>query len=169
MHPESLCTGERVQQAMDAHGAMIYRLAYARTLNHADAEDVLQEVMLRLVQRDTAFDSAQHEKFWLLRVTGNLSLHVVQSAWRRYTVGGALIPAAQASECPAQNEALQEAMATVGQKYRAPIHLFYYEDLSVEEIARILGRRPSTVRSQLTRGREQLRRLLTEGGQEAWT
>ena len=169
MLPDSLRTGERVRQTIEAYGAMIYRLAYARTLSRSDAEDVFQEVMLRFIQYGEPFESAEHEKAWLIRITCNLSVHVVKSAWRRYAVGMEQAAAAKAPEEPSANEDLLQAMARLAPKYRTPIHLFYFEDMPVEEIAQILARRPSTVRSQLTRGREKLKKCLMEGGRDEWT
>jgi RNA polymerase sigma-70 factor (ECF subfamily) len=166
-HPQR--AGERVRQVMEIHGPMIYRLAYARTLNRSDAEDVFQEVMLRLMQRGEPFESTEHEKAWLIRVTCNLSIRLVKSAWRRHTAGEERMPPVDEYERSLGDEALSRAMMRLNRKYRAPIHLFYFEELSVEEIARILMRKPSTVRAQLTRGRDKLKQLLTEGGFEEWT
>ena len=164
MPPQSRYAGERVREAIKTHGEMLYRLAYARTLNRADAEDVFQEVLLRLMQRVEPFESAEHEKAWLIRVACNLSTHVVRSAWRRHTTGPESAAFVDARETPVEDEALAQALNRLNTKYRAPIHLYYYEDMSVEEIARALGCKPSSVRAQLTRGRDKLRQFMTEGG-----
>ncbi|NLO86398.1 MAG: sigma-70 family RNA polymerase sigma factor [Clostridiales bacterium] len=151
---------------MESHGSMVYRLAYARTLNRADAEDIFQEVMLRLVQRTEPFESAEHEKAWLIRVACNISINIVKSAWRRYVIHVDRPLPEQGMQPPQENEDLLHALAQLSPKYRAPIHLFYFEDMSVHEISQMLMRKPSTVRAQLTRGREKLRQYLSEGGHE---
>ncbi|NLV58307.1 MAG: RNA polymerase sigma factor [Clostridiales bacterium] len=164
MLPNSLRTGERVREVMDAYGAMIYRLAYARTLNRSDAEDVFQEVMLRYVKQDQPFKDDQHEKAWLIRVACNVSIHIVKSAWYRRTVSLEHAPLPDVQENADIDDDLLDAMARLSPKYRVPIHLFYFEDMTVEEISLALARKPSTVRTQLTRGREHLKRYLIEGG-----
>ena len=73
-------TGDSVAAAIDRYGAMVYRLAYARTGNREDAEDILQEVFLRLVRRNPVFRDEEHCRAWLLRVAVNCanSLHTLR-------------------------------------------------------------------------------------------
>ena len=73
-----------VLQAMKRYSSMVYRLAYARTRNHADAEDIYQEVFLKLARADIPFENQARVKAWLLRVTVNCSVNFFRSAWRRH-------------------------------------------------------------------------------------
>ena len=76
-------TGDSVAAAIDRYGTMVYRLAYARTRSAADADDIFQEVFLKLLTHAPAFQSDGHEKAWLIRSTVNASVNLLKSAWRR--------------------------------------------------------------------------------------
>ncbi len=145
-------------QVIEYYSNMVYRLAFARTGTKHDAEDVYEEVFLRYLKKKPQFESEEHRKAWFLRVTVNCSNTFLSSVWQKRT--GALneeIPFTQK-----EHQDLYRELQCLSPKYRDVIHLFYYEELSVEEIARILNRKPSTVRTQLTRAREQLRGMLKE-------
>ena len=83
-------TGDSVAAAIDQYGTMVYRLAYARTRSTADADDIFQEVFLKLLTHAPAFQSDGHEKAWLIRATVNASVNLLKSAWRR--LEGAPLP-----------------------------------------------------------------------------
>ncbi len=141
----------------------VYRLAYARTGRAADAEDVMQEVFLRLLTKAPAFRDDDHAKAWLLRVTVNRANDLWRSPW------GKRLPLEAAESLPAPEsepgEALQAVLA-LPEKYRSVVHLFYYEELSVAQIAGILKLSRSAVKTRLSRGRALLRQSMTEGGEE---
>lgn len=149
-------TDKTPEQLIRAHGSTVYRLAYAQTRSRHDADDVFQEVFLRVAQHRPIFDSDEHAKAWLLRVTLNCLKSHWRTAWRRHDV-----PLDERIPFPAPEErALDEALRQLAPKYRAAVHLFYYEGYSAEEIARMTGEKPSTIRTRLTRARAQLRDLL---------
>ena len=83
-------TGDSVAAAIERYGAMVYRLAYARTRSAADADDIFQEVFLKLLTHAPAFQSDGHEKAWLIRSRVNASVNLLKSAWRR--LEGAPLP-----------------------------------------------------------------------------
>lgn len=144
--------------AVERYGAMVYRLAYAQLRSRHDADDVFQEVFLRYHRAAPAFAGEDHRRAWLLRVTANCAKSLAASPWRRRTVPLEDVYACDEPEA----SGLDEALAQLPPKYRAVIHLYYYEGCDTEETARILGRRPSTVRAQLTRARQMLAQLLKE-------
>ena len=149
-------TDKTPEQLVHAYGDMVYRLAYAQTRSRHDADDVFQEVFLRVVQRRPSFDSEAHEKAWLIRVTLNCLKSHWRAAWRRHDV-----PLDDRIPCPAPEErALDDALRRLSPKARAAVHLFYFEGYTAEEIARMGGEKPSAVRTRLTRARAQLRDLL---------
>lgn len=166
MNEESRRTGDSVHEVISAYAGMVYRLAYARMGNRADAEDVFQEVFLKYFAARTDFASEEHRKAWLIRATINASADVFRSAWRRLVRPAAEIPEtpAETPERSARCEALEGALRHLPGRDRAIIHLYYYEEMRTEEIAEALGMKPSSVRSRLARGRGKLRRLLTEKG-----
>lgn len=145
-------------QVIEHYSNMVYRLAFARTGTKYDAEDVYEEVFLRYLKKKPTFDSEDHRKAWFLRVTINCSNTFLSSVWQRRTEG-------LSEELPfkeQEHQDLYRELQRLPQKYRSVIHLFYYEELSVEEIGRVLQRKPATVRTQLTRARELLREMLKE-------
>lgn len=149
-------TDKTPEQLIRTYGATVYRLAYAQTRSRHDADDIFQEVFLRVTQHHPIFDSEAHEKAWLLRVTLNCLKSHWRAAWRRHDV-----PLDERIPFPAPEEnALDEALRQLAPKYRAAVHLFYYEGYSAEEIARMTGEKPSAIRTRLTRARAQLRGLL---------
>lgn len=131
---------------------MVYRLAYARTGNRMDADDVFQEVFLKLVEATPTLQSAEHLKAWLIRTTLNRCNSLWRRASRRKTIPLHENIAAQDQE----DLGVLDAVTRLSPKYRAVIHLFYYEDMTVEEVSRMLKQKPSTTRTQLTRARRML-------------
>lgn len=178
-------TDERdLQLKIDQYGDMLFKLSYIRLQNVQDAEDVVQEVFYQYIKNAGSFQSPEHEKAWLLKVAMNACRKVWRSAWHRHRTdwqtdrdmkeevwqenAGSDFKAFQPDpeEAAFQKEErrqLLNAVLALPAKYRDVIHLFYYEELSVKEIAKITGRGESTVTSQLTRGRELLRRTLGSG------
>ncbi len=147
---------QQFEQIIQKYGDMVYRLAYSQTGCQAGAEDVFQEVILRLLKKPRHFKSEEHRKAWLIRVTINCSKNFYRT----------LLPltAIPLEEQPVQEEApfqdLEEALNKLPLKYRQVIHLFYYEDLPVAKISLLLHRKESTVRTQLTRARAMLKEWL---------
>lgn len=144
---------------LDRYGNSILRLAYSYLHNQSDAEEVLQDTMLQFLRTAPALESPQHEKAWLLRVAANLSKNRLHYNRLRNTdqLNEALVAE--------QREGLSfvwEAVKSLPEHARAAIHLFYHEGCSTAQIASILGRKESTVRSDLRRGRLQLREILKE-------
>ena len=146
------------EQVIRFYSDMVYRLAFARTGTRYDADDVYEEVFLRYLKKKPEFDSEEHRRAWLIRVTINCFNTFLTSVWQKRTQE---LP----EDLPFQDKEDYELYSSLQQlpaRYRSVIHLFYYEEMSVEEISSLLHRKPSTVRTQLTRARAQLRDLLKE-------
>ena len=141
----------------DEHGDMILRLALAN-VGVSFAEDILQDVMLRLLQNRKPFASPEHLKAWLIRVTINVSRNHNKSHHSRNLP---LDDFPMLAITPHQQE-LVDALRQLGDKDRNVIYLHYFEGYSCLEIAKLLGSRPSTVRSRLGRAREKLKAMLAE-------
>ena len=146
------------EEVIRFYSDMVYRLAFARTGTRYDADDVYEEVFLRYLKKKPKFKSEEHRRAWLLRVTINCSNSFLTSAWQRRVQE---LPEDLPFQQP-EDYQLYDQLQQLSAKYRSVIHLFYYEEMSVEEIGEILHRKPSTVRTQLTRAREQLRQILKE-------
>ena len=136
---------EEAEWVVQRHGQTVYRLAYARTGNREDAEDVTQETSLRLVRANCAQD--------LFRAPWTKRERPIEEAER--------VPAP--GQVPEPGGVL-EAVLSLPESYRLPVHLFYYEGLSIREIAGVLGKREGAVRTSLTRARALLRDKLKEEG-----
>ena len=146
-------------EALDTYGNAILRCAYSYLHNMADAEEILQDTLLKMLTAAPDFESEAHKKAWLLRVAANLSKNRIEyNALRDCDE----LDDSLAAEGREDLSFVWEAVKALPTQYREVIHLHYYEGYSTEEIAKILGRNPSTVRSDLRRGRQKLKSLLKE-------
>lgn len=153
---------EEFSAAAEKHMDGIFRLALNYTKNYAEAEDVTQDVLIRLYRHDKGFESGEHMRYWLVRVTINECKRALSSIWRRAESLDALSGAFTFDEDGSRE--LFEAVMALPRKYRLPIYLHYYEEYQTDEIAEILKIPGATVRTQLRRGRARLRESL--GGDE---
>ena len=151
-----------LERLADRFAPAVYRLAYARTGSREDAEDITQETFLRLVRAAPAFRDGEHCKAWLLRVAANCAGDLHRSPWRRRAVP--LEEAGQmAAPEPPEEQGMEAAILTLPEDYRVVVHLYYYEELSTAEIAKVLGKRKGTIRTRLSRARAMLREDLQKG------
>ena len=157
---------KRCAEAMRVHGDAVYRLAFARCRNTADAEDIFQTTFLRFYASRTLFKNAEHEKAWLLRVCINACKDLQKSAWHMKV--SAMpdefdVPDINTrKDATPQEEALDEAMRGLSPEQRTVVHLHYFEGFSTGEVAQMLGIRPATARSHLHRARIAMRNALEE-------
>lgn len=150
-----------IETAVMLYSGMVYKLACARMLNKADAEDVYQEVFLRYVRKSPSFESEEHRKAWLIRVTVNCAAKCAKQ--RARAVPAEITDTGEAEPFAGEDRIeLLEALSKLPPKYREVIHLFYFEDMPAEDIAKLLRRRRSTVTSQLSRARKMLKKFLEE-------
>ena len=149
----------QAERILEEYGNSILRWAYSYLHNMSDAEEVLQDTLLRFLKTAPDFENSAHEKAWLLRVAANLSKNRLD--YNRVRAADALsdVLAAQKRE---DLSFVWEAVKALPVTCREVVHLFYYEGFSTAQIARLLGRKESTVRSDLHRGRIRLRELLKE-------
>ena len=145
-----------VDEIVKRNGNQLFRAAIAITGNKAEAEDIVQEVFVKLIEKQPRFESAEHETAWLIRVTVNLCKNRIRSHWWKRTQP-------LLNSYPAQDNEEAGVIQTVLSlpvKYRTVIYLFYYEGYSAKEIADITEQRESAVRQQLTRARRMLKNFL---------
>ncbi len=154
-------TEEEFEAAARRHMDGIFRLALNYMGSFSEAEDVTQNVLIRLYKARRPFESPEHLRYWLVRVTINESKRMLLSPWRR-TESLELLE--DRAALPEENRGLFKAVMELPDKYRVPIYLYYYEGYSTEELAKLLKIPGSTVRTRLRRGRERLKESL--GGAE---
>ena len=156
--------GQEAARLAERFGPAVYRLAYTRMGNAADAEDVTQDVFLRLLTKAPDFSDDDHAKAWLLRVTVNRANDLFRSPWsRREPLEATDTFASQAQDAPGE---IVMAVLALPPKLRVVVHLFYYEELSVSQIAQMLKVREGAVKTRLSRARAILRRNMLEGGEK---
>ena len=136
----------------------IFRLAFHYTKSQAEADDITQEVLLKLYRTDKQFESEAHVKHWLLRVTINRCKSFFRSAWQRKTTG--LEDDFPDTPFTPDETAVVEAVNRLPKKYRQVIYLYYIEGYATGEIAAILEMPQNTVLSQLARARKLLKTAL---------
>ena len=157
---------EEANRAVDLYGDTVRRICMIHLKNKADTEDIFQNVFLKYVLRTASFDSPEHEKAWIIRVTANACKDLLRSFFRSRTVSlDVLIETPR--EMPEDHSDILEAVLALPEKYKDPIYLHYYEGYTAEEIGRILGKNTNTVYTLLTRARQMLKTRLegvTENG-----
>lgn len=153
------CSASELEEVMGRYQTMVFRLAYSYTRSRSDAQDMCQEVFLRYFCSRPPFASEEHRRAWLLRVTVNRCKTHLTSWWVRRTV-----PLDDRIPMPEPEPlVLDEALRQLAEKDRLVIHLFYYEECSTQEIARMMRTTEGAVRTRLTRARQRLGKIL-EGG-----
>ena len=138
----------------------IFRIAYSYLRSQADADDVTQDVLIQLYKTDTAFESDDHLKHWLIRVTVNRCKNIFRSPWRKVE-DIADYENSLTFEAPEHRE-LFDAVMALDKRYRLPVLLYYYEGYSQKEVAGLLSLPEETVRTRLFRARGKLKTTLTE-------
>ena len=141
----------QAERLLDKYGNSVLRMAYGYLHNMTDAEDIVQETMIRFLNAAPAFESPAHEKAWLLRVAANLSKNRI--AYNKIRQSDELNEEITAEEAE-DLSFVWEAVKQLPTQYREVIHLHYYEGYSVREIAKLLGRSEAAVSAHLSRGRK---------------
>ena len=144
------------KEAYEEYKNLVYRLALARTGDMNDAEDILQEVFYRYIRKKPDFANIDHGRAWFITVTINCTKSFFNSAYRKRQ-------APLTEDLKSEDIEMDTTLSVVlslPQKYRTVIHLYYYEDYSIKEIATLLECSEKTVKTRLARGRERLKKAL---------
>ena len=147
------------------HKDMIFRIALGYFGNVPDAEDMVQEVLIKLYTVPRPFQNDDHVRYWLIRVTVNLCKNTLRSPWRTRRVSLDELSCAFSFQEPAQSDLFLTVMS-LPEKYRTVLYLFYYEDCTVKDIARLLDLKESAVTTRLSRARRALKNELMEVTQD---
>ena len=134
----------------------ILRLAYAYLKNHSEAEDVAQDVFVAYIQKIPQCISEAKKKAWLMQVTANKCKNILKSASKRLNTTMLV----ELSYMPKDNANVLSYVLSLEEKYRIPIHLYYYEGYSVKEISKLLKTKYATVSTWISRGRELLKYMI---------
>ncbi|MBO5291958.1 MAG: sigma-70 family RNA polymerase sigma factor [Lachnospiraceae bacterium] len=155
-----------LEEIFEQYRAVLYRIAFTHMKDHADAEDMVQEVFIRMMRNCPILKTEEHRKAWMIRTLLNLCKDHEKQAWNRKRIPLTEIPETEKAyfhiPVVGEDETLWRVLS-LPEKYRDPLYLFYYEDYSIREISEILGEQENTVKTHLRRGREELRQKITAG------
>ncbi len=152
-----LRTDKELAEVYQRNVSSIYKLSYIYLKNTADAEDAVQSVFLKLLQKNMYFNDQTHERAWLITVTKNYCKNILRS-WRKHKwIGLEALPEIASPEGKADKTEIIAKLLALPKKYRVVLYLYYLEGYSVKEIASLIERKESTIQSQLQRGREKLK------------
>ena len=154
---------QEVNQAIDLYADTVKRICVLHLKNSSDTEDIFQEVFLKYALSSILFESKEHEKAWMIRVTINQCKDFMKSIFRRKTISLEEVVSLSDEQKEDDREVL-EAVLTLAQKYKDVVYLYYYEGYSAVEIGEMLGKNVNTIYTLLARSREKLKEKL--GGYE---
>jgi len=150
----------QARRLVEQYADMILRISYQYLKHTMDAEDICQTVFLKYLTANPRFESAQHEKAWMIRTTVNACKDHFKNAFFRHTVSFEEASAVAAPEIP--DSGILQAVRKLPKNYRICIYLYYYEDYTGKEIAAILGKSEAAVSQCLSRGRQKLKQYLSD-------
>lgn len=150
-----------ISELVERYRDNLFAVAFNVCKNAADADDVVQDTFLQYYLARKKFDSEQHIRAWLIRVAINKAKNVNRSFWRQHKQPLEEYMETLVFETP-QDQELFETVMRLPEKYRIVIHLYYYEDYSIHEIAAALKLTEGNVKARLSRGRGMLREALKE-------
>ena len=148
-----------IKKALDKYSDMIRRICFVQLKNHADVEDIFQNVFIKYATSSQIFESEEHKKAWFIRVTLNSCKDLLKSFFRSRTISiDELIDLP--APIPEDHREVLEAVLSLPKNYRIVIYLYYFEDYSGVEIAQILGKKENTIYTWLSRAKKELREKL---------
>lgn len=151
------CDVNRITQIIDRYSDMIYKICFVYLKNRFDAEDAYQELVIKIMEKAPHFDSDQHEKAWIIKVSGNHCKNIIRfNKIRKHMI---LKDDLAATKSVDTNDILEHIL-TLSLQYRNVLYLYYYEGYSSKEIASLLNKREATIRTWLKRAREQLKDVI---------
>lgn len=152
-----------LSEALRRYADTVKRICMVHLKNHADTEDIFQTVFLKYMLHDQPFESEEHEKAWIIRVTVNACKDLLKSAFRSRTVSWDELTE-QPADVPEGDRDVLEAVLSLPEKLKDVVYLHYYEGYSAAQIGQILHKNTNTVYTHLTRARQLLKQKL--GGDE---
>jgi RNA polymerase sigma-70 factor (ECF subfamily) len=147
-----------ITESFHQYSDMVYRIALNSVRSISAAEDITQEVFLKLIEKQLTFESIQHEKAWLIRVTINYCKNYLKSGWfRKITELTEDIPYISGIEYSLEQKELYNQLMKLKELERTIVYLYYYEEYTLSEIAKILEMNSNTVATKLRRAKEKLK------------
>lgn len=154
MNKISVQAAANIKGIMNTYGNMLFRLCLLTLGNATDAEDAVQEILIKYLQKAPVFENAEHEKAWLIRVATNQCRDMLRFRNRHPMVN---IEEINEFTGEASDSGILDALMTLPDKFRTVLVLHYVEGYSVREISHVVGKTPSAVKMRLQKGRKLLR------------
>ncbi|GGH51949.1 RNA polymerase sigma factor [Paenibacillus silvae] len=153
-------TGDHIMSIYETYADTLFRIAMVHLGRREDAEEATQDTFIKLMEKAPAFNDAEHQKAWLIRVITNHCKSLLRRGWRKREVKLEGIEFMLADD--PEDQALIELVLSLPVKYRSVVHLYYYEDYAIRDISEILQISESAVKMRLQRGRQLLKLELEE-------
>lgn len=154
---------QEADRAIELYSDTVRKICMLHLKNDSDTEDIFQTVFMKYILYSGSFESEEHEKAWLIRVTINACKDYLKSFFRSRTVSFDEIGEI-AGEMPEDYSEVLEAVLSLPKKYKDVVYLHFYEQYSAVEIGRILGKNVNTVYTHLARAKEMLKERLGGDG-----
>lgn len=154
MKNTSVRPADRIERIMDTYGNMLFRLCLITLGNANDAEDAVQETLIKYLQRAPQFENSEHEKAWLITVATNKCKDMLRFRSRHLYVD---IDEMKEYSQDFTDSGIMDALMGIPDKFRTVLVLYYVEEYSIEEIAKIIGKTASAVKMRLQKGRRLLK------------
>lgn len=150
-----------IQAIYDRQHKRVYRIAMLFLKNPVDAEDVVQSVFVKYIEKTIVFKDLEYEKAWFITVTRNKCKDVLKTFWRSKVDLGNVPETIMISD---EDDRLAACILELEAKYREVLYLYYYEEYTIKEMAQILKRNVSTIQTQLADARKKLKTILEKKG-----
>ena len=150
---------DEIETMINQYGDMLYRLCVLMLRNESDAEDAVQETVIKYYRKSPKFENREHEKAWLIRVATNQCRDLLRFRIRHPQIDE---DSMERISCASSDSGILEALASLPEKFRIVLTLHYIEDYRVEDIAKIINRTSSAVKMRLQKGRKLLEKIYRE-------
>lgn len=145
---------EKVETAIDTYGNMLFRICLVMLGNERDAEDVVQDTMLKLLQKAPVFESPEHQKAWLIRTASNRCKDIKRFQFRHPQIG---VTELQEYTADPEDSGILEALMGIPEKFRIVLILYHVEGYHTYEIGKMLGKSASAIKMRLQKGHKLLK------------
>lgn len=159
MTEPSVRPADDIETTINKYGDMLYRLCILMLKNESDAEDAVQETMIKYYRKAPAFEDDEHEKAWLIRVAANQCRDLLRFRTRHPQIDAEYL---DNIGCEITESGILEALTALPEKYRLVLTLYYVEECRIEDIAKIIHRTASAVKMRLQKGRKMLEKIYRE-------
>lgn len=153
MENTSVRPADGIEKTIKTYGNMLFRICLVMLKNPMDAEDAVQETMLKYIQKTPEFESGDHEKAWLIKVASNKCRDILKSRWRNVPLDFEII---REYSCSDEDSRIMEALMSLPEKFRIVMTLYYVEEYRVDDISQIIGKTSSCIKMRLQKGRKLL-------------